>query len=242
MEYRAAAAANERVNGVTMFEVTPTGTDVIELRLVRVSGTAAQKAEADAILDQARRGSWPPDLVSVSVFTTVGPVSSVGFLAGALVDDPQPDDLAVITYTHWRRGHRAGEREYQLLASHRPAGAVTSEAAAMILVDFDGPDANRQHQWIDAVLAALRAEPEPTPGLVAAHFHASADGTGVLNYAQWTSLDAYAQALERGPGGIAQTDLPEWRTVREMPGVRRNRVARCVLHGAVAASAPVGGQ
>lgn len=113
--------------------------------------------------------------------------------------------------------------DYELYRSYR--NSVSTDAAAppgcivIVTIDFDDPDQHRQRRWIDAVLDALGAEPEPIPGLISAHFHWSTDGTQVINYAEWTSEQAHKHALDNGPDGIAQTDLPEWRRVVDFPGV-----------------------
>ncbi|MBA3372880.1 MAG: antibiotic biosynthesis monooxygenase [Euzebyaceae bacterium] len=83
------------------------------------------------------------------------------------------------------------------------------------------------------MLDALEAEPEPVPGLTSAQFHASTDGRQVINYAEWTSEQAHSDALDRGPDGVGQTDLPEWRRVRAFPGVTSNTVTRYILHQAL---------
>ena len=88
----------------------------------------------------------------------------------------------------------------------------------------------RQRGWIDTVIGALSSETEPLPGLVAAHFHVSTDGTRVLNDAEWTSEEAHQDALDRSGHGVVGRS-PEWRRVRSFPGVRRNDdVRRYRLH------------
>jgi heme-degrading monooxygenase HmoA len=95
----------------------------------------------------------------------------------------------------------------------------------MVDIEFVDSDRERQRQWIDAVLTALAVE--PMPGLIAAHFHTSTDGTRVVNYAEWTSEQAHQAALDTGPqGGVNRTDLPEWRRVQEFPGMRPGRFTR----------------
>jgi hypothetical protein len=62
----------------------------------------------------------------------------------------------------------------------------------------------------DAVLDALGSEGEPHPGLISAHFHISANGTQILNYAEWDDEDAHRDALQNGPTeGTGQTDSPQ---------------------------------
>ncbi|GAB1818939.1 antibiotic biosynthesis monooxygenase [Herbidospora sp. RD11066] len=92
------------------------------------------------------------------------------------------------------------------------------EAGCLVLVDvrFDGPDPARLRRWIDAVFTALEAETEPHPGGISADFLVSADGTRVLNFAEWTSAEAHENAVAGG-NGIGRN--PEWRHVHDFPGV-----------------------
>ncbi|MER5462799.1 hypothetical protein ABT010_19370 [Streptomyces sp. NPDC002668] len=56
-------------------------------------------------------------------------------------------------------------------------------------VEFDGPDTEPQRAWVDGVFEALGTEPHPHPGGIAGHFQVSADGTRVLNCAEWESAE-----------------------------------------------------
>jgi hypothetical protein len=128
---------------------------------------------------------------------------------------------------------RSVSAEYRLYRSHQNIPQDTTprfRSIVIVTIDFDGPDGQRLRRWIDGVVDALEAEPHPIPGMIRAHFHASTDGNQVLNYAEWTSERAYDEALADGPGGVGQTDLPEWRKVRAFPGVTANTVTRYTLH------------
>ncbi len=97
------------------------------------------------------------------------------------------------------RDHRAGDRS-------RVPGCVVA-----VRIGTDGP--GRARRWIDAVLAALETDPESRPGLISA----SADGSRILNYAEWTDVDEHVKALDNVEGSIGHG--PEWDRVRTMPGV-----------------------
>ena len=134
---------------------------------------------------------------------------------------------------------RDGLAVYDLYRSHLTAGPAPSTGCVVIVtIDFEGPNRDRQAQWVDAVVSALETEPEPTPGLIAAHFHRSIDGTKVVNYAEWTSEQAHRDALDHGPDGLAQTDRPEWRRVTEFAGVADNtNVKRYLEHRSLSVAA-----
>jgi hypothetical protein len=115
---------------------------------------------------------------------------------------------------------RDGLAAYDLYRSHlTSAEAPDTGCIVIVTIDFSDPNRDRQARWIDAVVAAIEADPEPDPGLISAHFHRSLDGSQVVNYAQWTSEQAHRDALSHGPDGLAQTDQPLWRRVFEFPGV-----------------------
>ncbi|WP_212912751.1 antibiotic biosynthesis monooxygenase [Streptomyces sp. TS71-3] len=71
--------------------------------------------------------------------------------------------------------------------------------------EFDAPDLVRARQWVDATFALPASG--PPPGLISTHFHVSADGSRVLNYAEWTSHDEHRAAsvpgAAREQGGAA---------------------------------------
>ncbi|MCH6160959.1 antibiotic biosynthesis monooxygenase [Streptomyces marispadix] len=125
---------------------------------------------------------------------------------------PGIERLGLGRYRHYRGGRAEGD-------SRVPGCVVT------VSVEFDGPDPDRQRAWVDAVFEALRTDPQPPPGGVSAHFHLSTDGERVLNYAEWESAQAHADALAapgRGIGG----PTAEWERVQRFPGLKRSSVRR----------------
>ncbi|MFJ1544447.1 antibiotic biosynthesis monooxygenase [Streptomyces sp. NPDC088246] len=94
------------------------------------------------------------------------------------------------------------------------------EPGCVVIVDveFEGADKARQRDWVDTVFEALETDPEPAPGGISGHFHVSTDGTRVLNYAEWQSAQAHADALA-GPGDGVGSRTPQWERVQSYPGV-----------------------
>jgi hypothetical protein len=75
--------------------------------------------------------------------------------------------------------------------------------------DVDGPD--RQRTSIDALVDGPLSK--QIPGLIASHFHASLDGSRVLNWAEWTNEAAHEQFMQTAAPG-------EFLEAITMPGVR----------------------
>jgi hypothetical protein len=201
-----------------------------------VGDETEQRSVADAVVAGWAKDPWPEHLRSVSCFTSVDPVVGVGFLRGTEATDDAR--LRVVTYAQWTSMPADNLLTFARYRSFQPVAPGTAPRTGCVFfvtIDFDGPDRRRQRRWIEGVVAALAAEPEPAPGLIAAHFHASTDGTRVVNYAEWISAQAHRDALTHGPNGVGQTELPEWRRVREFPGVTGNTVGRYTLHRSLTA-------
>ncbi|RII18509.1 Antibiotic biosynthesis monooxygenase [Streptomyces sp. YIM 130001] len=126
---------------------------------------------------------------------------------------PGIERVALYKYELYRRGAPAD-------GSPRPGCIVTVE------VEFDGPDHQRQRDWVDAVFDALDAD-EPLPGGIGAHFHTGVDGTRVLNYAEWESERAHIAALA-APGRGVGSATDAWHRVQHFPGLVRSTVRRYV--------------
>jgi hypothetical protein len=77
---------------------------------------------------------------------------------------------------------------------------ISAEGGLITFVNVFSCDPENQH----ALLAQLRRETEEVvgklDGFVSANFHLSTDGRRVLNYAQWTHLDAF-NAMMAGEEG-----------------------------------------
>ncbi|MFF8103889.1 antibiotic biosynthesis monooxygenase [Streptomyces sp. NPDC016640] len=116
---------------------------------------------------------------------------------------------------HRYRHHRSGVRT---------DGPVPG-CVVIVDVEFEGADAERSRRWADAVFEALGSEPEPPPGGISAHFHLGTDGTRVLNYAEWESAGAHADALAAAGDGIGPAAFA-WRRVQEWPGLKSSTVRR----------------
>jgi quinol monooxygenase YgiN len=71
--------------------------------------------------------------------------------------------------------------------------ATGTTVATLINVFTVRPD--RQRRLVELLVEATEEVMRHLPGFVAANIHASADGTRVVNYAQWESAEAFHAML-----------------------------------------------
>lgn len=89
---------------------------------------------------------------------------------------------------------------------------------ALVMVTLDTPGPDQQEAWVDGVFDAGGSTPPPESGLIAANFYLSADGTRILNLAEWTTAEAHRRAAEE--------PAPRLRAATQRPGVRDIEVSR----------------
>lgn len=72
---------------------------------------------------------------------------------------------------------------------------ITENAPVVTLINVFTVQPDRQRQLVDVLTRATDDVMRHLPGFVAANFHASTDGTRVVNYAQWESEEAFHAML-----------------------------------------------
>ncbi|MFK3983364.1 monooxygenase [Micromonospora sp. NPDC050397] len=208
-----------------------TRTDVgVALSSEWVLGTPErQRAAAEATVAAWRDEPWPAGLLSYAIYLDTD---------GELLRhySQWTDDAAVDAFVPAGRESRIDaevpgiERRdlarYQVYRGNRADDGPAPGAMVAVRVDTDGAD--RSRRWVDAVFEALAADERLPAGGIGGFFHISADGTRVLNYAEWTSPEAHLAALAANRDGISSGPL--WDRVRTMDGVRPVGVRRYRLH------------
>ncbi|MFE6775373.1 hypothetical protein [Streptomyces sp. NPDC057702] len=172
----------------------------------RVGTPERQRAAVDAIAAAWERLPWPtPDLLGYSVYTATDGETLAHYAQWTseaayeryAATRSQATHLAAIDAAV-PGIERVGVTPYRLYRTARTPGArETSAPGAVIAVDieFDGPDEARLRRWVDGWFDGDEPEVDDFDGLLAAHFHVSVDGTRVLNYAEWVSVQAHVEAL-----------------------------------------------
>ncbi|WP_086840960.1 putative quinol monooxygenase [Amycolatopsis kentuckyensis] len=165
-----------------------------------------EAAAATAVKELARQWEGVPDVRSAGVYR----------------DTEGTTVLSYVQYgTSVARDVPGGVVEYRLRRGVVPAGGSPG-AIVIATFDVDGPD--RQEAVISALVSTLESRPAP-PGMLSAYFHASVDGTRVLNYAEWTTHEAHVAFLE------GETRRNTLRVSTGLPGVRPIGFRRFELRG-----------
>jgi heme-degrading monooxygenase HmoA len=189
-----------------------------------------QRAGADALAAEWERTTWPDGFLSASCLLST-------------------DGDTIVTYTQWASddAHRAFAQS-QTTPAPATAGSPILEPAEPVryrlrrsivapgdpqpvgcivipTFDVDGPE--RQRHIIGVVAGPTDDEPDAVPGLIAAHLHASTDGTRVINYAEWIDEDAHQRMVDATP----TDDQAQWRNeITGTAGIRFTGYKRFHLH------------
>ncbi|MFI9028159.1 antibiotic biosynthesis monooxygenase family protein [Streptomyces sp. NPDC053560] len=154
------------------------------------------------------------------------------------------DGQNILTYAQWTsedaydafvRAERSGRDgagdarhadpiRYRLHRSNVTAPGNVPGCIVAPVFDVDGPE--RQRMVADILLDGPLAA--PYPGLVALHFHVSADGSRVLNYAEWEDEESHEKFMR------SEMPTKAFEAIQDMPGVRGLGGKRYVLHESVA--------
>ncbi|MFD7817151.1 hypothetical protein ACFV6E_30135 [Streptomyces sp. NPDC059785] len=92
--------------------------------------------------------------------------------------------------------------------------ALAPHAGFIALVTIRTKDASVQHALVKMLSQDVESWVRHCPGFVSANYHLSSDGTSLVNYAQWTSEEAYRASFERNPDKEAMR-----RAIRDLAGV-----------------------
>lgn len=101
---------------------------------------------------------------------------------------------------------------------------------AIVTIRLSRPEAK------EPLLGLLTGEVESwvrfRPGFVSANYHVSTDGSRLLNYAQWTSEDAYRQSFRDNPNSGSLRDA-----ITAIPGVEGLEMVGYTLARSIRAAA-----
>jgi heme-degrading monooxygenase HmoA len=73
--------------------------------------------------------------------------------------------------------------------------AISAEAPLVTLINVFTVDPQRQDELVIALDQSTSELFTTIPGFLSANLHASQDGTRVVNYAQWSSVEAFQSML-----------------------------------------------
>ncbi|MET0188359.1 MAG: antibiotic biosynthesis monooxygenase family protein [Pseudonocardia sediminis] len=78
-----------------------------------------------------------------------------------------------------------------------PTSTIAVGTDRITLINVFTVDPSRQTELVDALDASTQKIFVTMPGFISANLHVGIDGTRVVNYAQWTSEQAYKNAMSR---------------------------------------------
>ncbi len=202
---------------VTLHDVTRPDAGTILVSRWVVNDPAYQRPAVDSVVDSWERLERPDAMLTLTTYLSTDGGHVLNYAQWTNDDDhhtfvrAQRPPLIRAIDEELPGIERPGLTRYRLHDSYRaPAGGPEVGAVVTVGFETDGPDAQRR--LADTVITGLREH--PVPGLVAAHFHLSTDGTEVLNYAEWTTLDAWHASTQgstlRGLAEIVES-LPDIR-------------------------------
>ncbi|WEV25427.1 antibiotic biosynthesis monooxygenase [Streptomyces sp. 71268] len=202
---------------VTLPDITrPDAGTILASRWV-VSDPAHQRPAADSVIDSWEQLDRPDAMLTLTTYLSTDGGHVLNYAQWTNDEDhhtfvrTQRPALIRAIDEELPGIERPGLTRYRLHDSYRaPTGGA--EVGAVVTVKFETDGLDAQRRLADTVIAGLREH--PVPGMVAAHFHLSTDGTEVLNYAEWTTLDAW-RAFTRGGTSRALAE-----TIAALPGVR----------------------
>ncbi|MEV4659272.1 antibiotic biosynthesis monooxygenase [Micromonospora sp. NPDC049301] len=100
---------------------------------------------------------------------------------------------------------------------------------AIVTLRTDGPETQRQ--LLDLLVRDVEEWVRHCPGFISANYHFSIDGTRLVNYAQWTSEEAYRESFKSNPraGALRQA-------LAGMPGVQGPEMVAYTLRRSIPAA------
>lgn len=176
----------------------------------------SQRAASEAALSAMPAA---PGLLCFSLFRGLDDFTL--FLLSQWIDEPARDAYIAVSHKlravvdealpNIVRDWRYPSSLYRSFISDESAGLG---CLVVVRQPLRGNDHQIQRNWADTAIAALESQVEPAPGLVAASFFLSTDGTQVLNLGEWKSADAHRNWLSRERRG----ESSEWQAVLSHPG------------------------
>ncbi|MFF3318785.1 antibiotic biosynthesis monooxygenase [Streptomyces sp. NPDC003035] len=212
-----------------------TGVGLVMVSTWRVGTPERQQAAVEALRKEWEGRNWPdPGPLSYAVYAGEDGTTLLHYsqwtdeeayqdYVRTLRDRPNAQLDAAVPGIE-RVGIRRYAPPYRTAALSEESAAAVPGALAVVEVEFDGPDSARQRAWVDAVFTALESDTgrRPARGGIAAHFHLSTDGTGVLNYAEWESARAHEKWLNADAAPLSDA----WAAVHHHPGLAGGRMHR----------------
>ncbi|MET9323401.1 antibiotic biosynthesis monooxygenase [Streptomyces sp. NPDC003038] len=221
------------VQPVTRPDFARGGVGAVKASTWRLGTAERQRAAVDAIARAWESRDWPAAaLLSYTVLTGTDGDTLFHYSQWA-------DEAAYEEFFRTSRDERNAEIDAAVpgivrvgLHSYRPyrsigAAAETPGCVVVVEADFDPATPGAARAFVDLVLDAQATDPSPAAGGISGNFHLGADGTRMLNYAEWDSEQAHIRALA-APGAGIGSYTEQWRRVLDFPALTTSGFRRYV--------------
>jgi quinol monooxygenase YgiN len=86
----------------------------------------------------------------------------------------------------------------QQIKTAQPMTTISKDTQLATLINVFTVEPDKQQQLVDLLIHATDVAMRHVPGFISANIHRSLDGTKVVNYAQWRSVEHF-QAMMKNP-------------------------------------------
>jgi hypothetical protein len=189
----------------------------------RVATPERQQATLDALATTWAAAPWPENLITYDVHTGTDGTSLLHHsrwksrTAFEQFQQQGRDERVGQVFQAVPGIERADLRLYHL--DRARTFDTRAQPGAVVIVTFDTDCPEWQSRLVDVVLDyqdRIGLDPARAPGMISNRFHASTDGTRVINYAEFTDEDAHQRLVDSTLG--AHDELPTM--IGQLEGVR----------------------
>ncbi|MER7009847.1 hypothetical protein ABT324_00265 [Saccharopolyspora sp. NPDC000359] len=189
---------------IVLPEITRTDVGTVLVSLWRVDTPERQRAAVDATIAEWKLAPWPDAFRSLNCFVSLDGESVLNY--AQWTDDDAHREFVRTRRPTLVRGideavpgiERPGLVRYRLRTSGTAADRPEGEVIAVFVLASDGFE--HAERLVAEAQARLGTPPDLLPGLRAAHFHTSTDGSRVLIYEEWADERSAATSPHHGPG------------------------------------------
>ncbi len=199
-------------------EINLRGVGLILISEWLVNGSEEQVKVADAALKVWEQFQYPEGLLSYSCYLSVDG-KYIAYYWQWKDEVSQQQFLHLLK--HKKKINETLQMERQMVGKFRLCRSAVSDTSAVpgciVIVRREYESAEITSKFIDAAYNAVKAEEQEWTGCISANFHISMNGLVMVNYAEWTSEQAYQEFVDQSNKDTFIGLSTLWKEVREFP-------------------------